>query len=238
MTFRRACETGNLEWLKEAVEERRIDHNPFASYDEKRMLPQEICASLGHLHILKWMHEEPRVNVNLLFDDCNTFRWAATKGHLDIIKWMHKTFRKDLDPTANDNEAAAFALINGHLDVVNFLLEAYPGQIRLYGNLDSNLPKIIREIVDYSRTDLLEWMMYTSPQLFDLDDFMHTVDLLEERHPKLFERDDCSESKKLYALIRICRECHRSGLDLEFIRQNPIEIPDTAVSKSKRSVKL
>jgi hypothetical protein len=67
-------------------------------------------ASLGHLHIVKWLHETS--------EGCTTYamNFAATNGHLHIVQWLHENRDEGCTTVAMTN-----AIRNGHLHVIQWL---------------------------------------------------------------------------------------------------------------------
>lgn len=71
------------------------------------------AASKGHLHIIKWLHENTDQICDFAMDN------AIVMGHLHVIKWLHKN-RPDAYCV---KQSAALALKRKHFEVVNWLVE-------------------------------------------------------------------------------------------------------------------
>ena len=72
-----------------------------------------LAAMQGHLHIVKWLHENRK-------EDCTVkaIDWAAKNGHLEVVKWLHHNRREGCTEDAMD-----WAAEYGHLEVVQWLHE-------------------------------------------------------------------------------------------------------------------
>ena len=100
-----AITNGHLEIAKYLLE------NDCGSYYEYSFIS---AAGNGHLHILKWYHEDLKHNKI----DGNCLNIAAKNNHLDIIKYICENIR-----LVGNNSAINYAAFGGHLRIIQWLCE-------------------------------------------------------------------------------------------------------------------
>jgi hypothetical protein len=101
-----AVENGHFNILQWVMDHDLVDAN-------SQLKCMVMVAARGDLHVLQWMHETKRINV-----DTKVVVEAAKNGHLHILKYLHEIVSDGEIFTVDAmNQAAA----NGHLEVVQWL---------------------------------------------------------------------------------------------------------------------
>ncbi|MBT9131371.1 MAG: hypothetical protein DDT41_01676 [candidate division WS2 bacterium] len=86
MNIGNACIVGNLDWIKEHYTAEELLNPVLAG----GFYCHELAASLGHLHILKWLIKENNLPVDLTSYDNRAIRLAIEGGHLPVVQWLIK----------------------------------------------------------------------------------------------------------------------------------------------------
>eukprot|EP01118_Nematostelium_gracile_P002769 TRINITY_DN1306_c0_g4_i2.p1 TRINITY_DN1306_c0_g4~~TRINITY_DN1306_c0_g4_i2.p1 ORF type:complete len:277 (-),score=77.03 TRINITY_DN1306_c0_g4_i2:375-1205(-) len=111
--FRTASENGNMEIVKELLEDKRVNAGA------RREEAMRMACKNGHLNIVKMLLQDKRRDPSAVENEA--IRWACTNGHLEIVNVLLDDER--VNPSACYNEAIRWASAHGHLQVVEKLLE-------------------------------------------------------------------------------------------------------------------
>ncbi|MBT9131370.1 MAG: hypothetical protein DDT41_01675 [candidate division WS2 bacterium] len=119
MNIHDACTVGNLDWIKEHyTAEELLNRSTPGGF-----LPHELAASLGHLHILKWLVKESGLLIDLTSYDNRAVRLAIEEGHLPVVQWLIRESGQPVDVNALEGKAIREAMLNRRFHVIKWLVE-------------------------------------------------------------------------------------------------------------------
>ena len=117
-----AAKYGNLNKVNDCI----VNGVPVEGQRDDSWRAIHVASFNGHIHIVKYLIEECRADVNSKTNDGWTaLHVASLQGHLEIVRYVVQDCHVDANNTKTNFGSTALHLAsqNGHLDIVQYLVE-------------------------------------------------------------------------------------------------------------------